>query len=306
MDSEKWIISFFQMPLLPKFSSRNREMINDWIKELSKREWLDELDYTRKLQRLQGDIDNVFHIPAEDSAHWLRKVVQDLYQAGVTFHSVFLPASISPEPDSRDFGKKVIDNASLESGIKNRLKEMALLTGGVFCEPGTGQEGPEPDPLLEKEDLFYTLTFSPQNPEKEDLKVEVNHPHYQVVYNHLAGGESLRPAPVSEKVLPAMIRIESMAFKDKKLSLHLGGFAVDQHQPGQDRGVGKLGVRVRISDNQERVVFDKEKALLAQKESVSLALDFKWLTMGKYNFVISASDLSTGRTWTQVAAFDVR
>jgi hypothetical protein len=30
VDSEKWLISFFRMPVLPKFSRRNRQMISDW------------------------------------------------------------------------------------------------------------------------------------------------------------------------------------------------------------------------------------------------------------------------------------
>jgi hypothetical protein len=304
VDSEKWLISFFQMPLLPKFSSRNRQLINDWVKELSHREWLDELDYTRKLERLQGDIDNVFDVAAADFDHWFREVVRVLYQSGVTFHSVFLPPD--PETGPGTTGKSTPVKASIESGMKNRLKEMARLTGGTFSDLETDRGEPGQSPSLEKEDVYYTLTYSSQNPGKNNAKIEVNQPHFHVVYDHDTDSENLLRLSNPETVPASSISIEHMAFKDKKLSLILGGFVIDQTQKEKGQGVGKLNVRVRIADSQERVVFDKEKALLAQKEKVSLTLDFKWLKKGSYEFVVDANDLTTRKAWTQVSTFEVR
>ena len=304
VDSEKWLISFFQVPVLPKFSPRNRKMINDWIKELSHREWLDELDYTRKLERLQGDIDNVFDVSAVDADPWFREVVQVLYQAGVTFHSVFLPPALETGPGAA--GKSAPVKASIENGMKNRFKEMTRLTGGSFADLETGQGEAALNTILTKEDVYYTLTYSPQNPAHADIKIEVANKGYHVFSSHVTGSENLKRPPAQEKVPAFPVSIEHMAFKDKKLSLILGGFAFDHLQQEESQGVGKLSVRVRISDSQERVVFDKEKALLAQQEKVSLALDFKWLKRGKYDFVIDVRDLLTGKAWTQVSTFEVR
>jgi hypothetical protein len=303
-DGEKWLISFRQMPQLPKFSSRNRQMINDWIRELSKREWLDELDYTRKLERLQGGIDTVFHVSGQDTDQWIREEIQALYRAGFTFHAVFLP--VNPEPGSHRPGKAAAVSSSIESAMKYPLKEIARLTGGTFTAVETGQAETELGTLLEKEDVYYTLTFSPREAAEESLKVEARQPRYHAVYHPSTGPEKPQPLPLPGEISSSHILIESMAFTDKKLSLLIGGFAVDQPQTKGDRGAGKLRVRIRIIDRRNRVVFDKEKALLAQKKRVSLALDFKWLERGKYDFVVSAGDWLTGKAWTQVSVFEVQ
>lgn len=68
------------------------------------REWPDELDYTKKLGRLRGDIDDVFDVSGESADNLFREVVQLLYQSGFTFHAIFLPPG--PETGSRTPGDK--------------------------------------------------------------------------------------------------------------------------------------------------------------------------------------------------------
>jgi hypothetical protein len=314
-DKEKWLISFFRMPVLPEFSRRNRQMINNWITELSKREWLDELDYTKKLGRLQGDIDNVFDVSGESADNLFRGMVQLLYQAGFTFHAIFLPSH--PETASGTPGNKALVKASIERGMKNRLKEMARLTGGTYSDVETSQPAPEDNPILKKEDVYYTLNYPPAGgPSKgssnepyrgnDSIKVELDNKRYQAVYSNFTRSEALNRLLEQEKMPTSNIKIEDMTFKNKKLSLTIMGFAIANIEKNRDQPMGKLNVLVRIIDSQNQVVFDKEKALLAQKESVFLSLDFKWLKRGKYYAFIDVKDFITGKARAHVSAFKVQ
>jgi hypothetical protein len=304
VDKEKWFISFFRMPVLPEFSRRNRQMINEWIRELSRREWLDELDYTKKLGRLQGDIDGVFDVSGESADNLFREVVQLLYQAGFTFHAIFLPSH--PETGPGTPGNKNQVKASIEKGMKNRLKEMARLTGGTFSDVETSQWAPEDNPILKKEDVYYTLNYPPAGgPSKGSIKVELDNKRYQAVYTGLTSSEGLNRLHDREKILASNIKIEDMTFKNKKLSLTIRDFAIGNIKKTRDQPMGKINVLVRIIDSQNQVVFDKEKAMLAQKESVFLSLGFKWLKKGKYHAFINVKDFFTGKAWVQVSTFEV-
>ncbi|MGD2087474.1 MAG: hypothetical protein PVH61_14915 [Candidatus Aminicenantes bacterium] len=302
-DKEKWLISFFRMPVLPKFSRRNRQMISEWITELSRREWLDELDYTKKLGRLQGDIDEAFDVSGESADNLFREVVQLLYQTGFTFHSIFLPSR--SETGSRTTGEKAQVKASIEKGMKNRLKEISRLTGGTFCDGDTSQYEPGNNPILKKEDVYYTLIYTPQNAGDGNIKVELDNKRYQAVYTDFSRSEGLKRLLDQEKILTSNIKIEKMTFKNKKLSLTIRDFAIDQFKKTKEQPMGKLNILVRIIDSQNRVVFGKEKALLAQKTSVFLSLDFQWLKKGKYHAFIDVKDLITGKAWAQVFLFQV-
>jgi hypothetical protein len=313
-DSEKWLISFSRMPVLPKFSRRNRQMISEWITELSRREWLDELDYTKKLGRLQGDIDDVFDVSVESADNLFREVVQLLYQTGFTFHAIFLPPG--PESGSGTPGDKTQVKASIERGMKNRLKEIARLTGGTFSDVDSSQYEPENNPILKKGDVYYTLNYPPAGGPskgssnepyrgKGSIKVELDNKRYQAVYSGLTSSEALNLFRNQEKILTSNIKIEEMTFKNKKLSLTIKDFAIDNIKKTGEQSMGKLNVLVRIIDSQNQVVFNKEKALLAQKQSVFLSLNFKWLKKGKYHAFIDVKDFITGKARAQVFLFEV-
>jgi hypothetical protein len=289
-------------------------MISEWITELSRREWLDELDYTKKLGRLQGDIDEVFDVSGESADNLFREVVQLLYQTGFTFQVIFPPSG--PETGSRKAGEKAQVKASIERGMKDRLKEIARLTGGTFSDVNSSQYEPGNNPILKKEDVFYTLNFptaggpskgSSNEPYrgKSSIKVELDNKRYQAVYTDFTRSEGLKRLLDQEKIPTSNIKIEKMTFKNKKLSLTIRDFAIDNIKKTGEQPVGKLNVLVRIIDSQNQLVFNKEKALLAQKQSVFLSLDFKWLKKGKYHAFIDVKDFITGKAWAQVLFFQV-
>ena len=128
---------------------------------------------------------------------------------------------------------------------------------------------------------------------------------YQAVYSNFTRSEALNRFHDREKMLTSTIKIEDITFKNKKLSLTIRDFAIGNIKKTRDQPMGKLNVLVRIIDSQDQVVFHKEKALLAQKESVFLSLGFKWLKKGKYHAFIDVKDFITGKARAQVSTFEV-
>jgi hypothetical protein len=140
---------------------------------------------------------------------------------------------------------------------------------------------------------------------KGSIKVELNNNRFRAVYTEFTRFEGLNRPRDQEKIPTSNIKIEEMTFKNKKLSLTIKDFAIENIKKTREQPVGKLNVLVRIIDGQNQVVFHKEKALLAHKESVFLSLDFKWLKKGKYHAFIDVKDFITGKAWARVSTFEV-
>jgi hypothetical protein len=302
-DTEKWLISFFQMPVWPRYNRANRQMINEWIKELSTRGWLDEQDYVRKLERLQGDIDNVLDVSSEHYDPLFAEIVQQFYKAGFVFHSIFL--SPDAAADARELDRKVYVKADVEKAMKKRLSEVAWLTGGAFTS-GTSLAADTPgSPLLEQEDFYYTITYTPGESAGKGLKLDLPNKSYRPVFYNGQHSKYLARRIEQAGEQAADIRIEHISFKKKTLSMTIDGFAKVNDKKTSGKKQGKLDLLVRIIDDRGNVVFNKKNVLLAHKESISLSLDFNWLKAGKYNLIADAKDLITGKAWAQVSGFKV-
>jgi hypothetical protein len=302
VEGEKWLISFYQSPVLPKYSRRNRDMINEWVKELSQRGLLDEQDYVKKLGRLQDNIDDAFEVSSELYDPLFSEMVQGLCKADITFHSIFLLPDV--DTHARELERKVFVKKDIQSALKKRFSEVARLTGGALAEAGALDPQKDSSPLLNKEDVYYTLSYGA--PATNDLKVEVGN----------GSGKTYRPVYYAHQPFTtetkfnskkaADIRIEDISFKKKTLSMIINGFAKANGKNPPEKRKGKLNVLVRIIDGEGKIVFNKKKALLAQKESIALSLDFNWLKTGKYFLITDAKDLITGKAWAHVSGFEVQ
>ncbi len=244
----KQLITLYQIPDLPRFSSKNRQMIIDWVKELSIRGWLDELDYTRKLERLQGEIDDAFEVDSNTDDRWFDQLQQVIEREKFTFQSVLVPYEAVNMP--RKIATLIEVKKAVEAGLQQQFNKIA-------ANPGQRHSKAKP---------FTTGTLA------------VN-----------AGEPS--------------VAIQRMAIKKKNLSMVITGFKRESEKKKEEEG--KLNVMVRVVDANDKVLFNKRKVMLARKEKVMLALNFKWLGQGDYWFITDAKDLLTGKAWAQVSRFHI-
>lgn len=276
--AERWYISFYQPPLLPGYARENREMIDEWIKELSQRGWLDEQDYVKKLNRLQDSIDDAFEVVSTHYDPLFDELAAQFIKAGVTYHTVFLSEVENNQNSQLELAGTA--KPAILNGLRNRFEKVAQLTGGILCTANALEAAAHPSPLLAKNNI----SGLPKTSSYLAKRLE-----------HLA-----RTGKDQTDIC-----IEDISFKRKTLSMIINGFAQAADKKPEKEKNGKLNVLVRIIDKNGKVVFDKKKALLAQKESIALSLDFNWLKAGKYFLITDAKDLITGKAWACVSGFEI-
>lgn len=295
-DGEKWLFSFYELPVTPRFSGRNRQMIVEWIKELSQREWLDELDYTRKLERLQGDIDDVFDVSkdAEDNTGTIfNEMTRLFYKSGITY----LPVFIGP-PDQKPGQFSTYPKKEVADAMAGRLAQTARFTGGNFIDAANLQSGLEN--LLIHKGPYYLLSCNPTSRKINSITVKTTDKNFQTLYNDHVRSRFFEDILEKKNKLPPTVRLENVSFKNKQLSMSIAGFFFKDR--GKDDKIdnknirGKLNVHIVVLDQKKKPVFNQGKGFDADKKTLALSLGFKQLAKGDYNIAIQVKDVITGKS----------
>lgn len=113
-------------------------------------------------------------------------------------------------------------------------------------------------------------------------------------FDYLADGSiaGFKAAADGSLVL-SKINLKNVEFKEKTLTLLIEDFLLRKTANGT---VGKVDIRVSIQNMQGIELFNKEKGLIPQKETVTIALPFNWLKRGRYKIVVDVKDQLTGKS----------
>jgi hypothetical protein len=278
---EKWVISFYRMPEIPKLSRKNRRMIKKLIDDLQDRDWKDENYYSELFFKMLGQIDNLFNhvdnFPVEAMS-------QLFYKLDANFHAIVVNADSDKESqDHKHRGLKV--------DIENNWAEIARRTGGVGVSMETAA-----DTIRSTEDIYYTLTYTPKDPGKPgELNVEVKDKNYKVYFEGTLGaGDFSQYLNTSKDPNTPAVQVNDITFKNKRFSITITGFLVQKM--GKENS-GRISVLIYIKDNQEsKILFHQGKTLLPQKDTVHISLSFQWLKKGSYEIGVRINDLLTGKS----------
>jgi hypothetical protein len=292
---EKWVINFYQMEMFPQISiaGEARRMVNKYITQLRLSSSADDKSYARILDRMLRDIDRELNMVDEFPSEAISKI---FYKVEAAFHTIFMRSSLRIV--SQDYNYKKVS-----SDIENSLREITKTTGGTLVATNNLEKAM--DTIGEKENIYYLLTYSPDDPGKKGkIKITVNKRKHKVIYDdnmradylkgYLAKKES--QAPVSTAGGPA-IRIKNLEFKDKKLSISVDGFYLQKTSGGP---AGKMGIRIRVKNIQGASLFDQQKALALNKDDISITIPFNNLKKGKYDIIVDVKDLLSGKTDTKL------
>ena len=94
-----------------------------------------------------------------------------------------------------------------------------------------------------------------------------------------------------------------MSFAEKKLSVELTQFKM---QAVSGKPCGQLSVHVQVVSPSGQSVFDRSRNLEALKDPVSLSLGFDFLLPGKYDVIVEAQDLLSGKSYTDFLQPEIR
>jgi len=292
--TEKWVLNFYQHEVFPKIRPNSQLMERMRILSIALMAISD--PYKNSLGRLVDkmllnlsiDTDLGSTIPNQEISKLFHKV-------GATFHSFFIS---SPEFSTReDF-----EYRQLSSDIEKVLKEITQITGGRNIASNNLVKSL--NTVSEIEDIYYVLTYVPQAPKRSGkLKIKVKNKgkRYKVLYDN-----NFRPAPLEEylakleeKIETPGIKINDFSFRRKVLAFTVKNFLMKMKASEEDEKTGKVGkmkLRIRLTDKDNNSLFDQVKVLTARETEMKISLAaFKTIKEGEYNLLIDAVDMFTGK-----------
>lgn len=283
IDKEKWVINFYQIEMFPKmkYSGELRQQIEDIMSELMVARSEDSF-YWQKMASLLSDIDEELNVAKDFHADEISKL---FYKIDATCHSVF--CGVQKETLSQD-----LEFRRVSTDIENSLREITAKTGGTLISSNDLESALHS--IGEKEDIYYMLTYAPQDPKKiGEIKVVVNDKNYDVIYDNKMRADYIKEYLEKKSALNPEIKLDDISFKEKKLFMAISGFLL---QPAKEGDRGQISVTVRITDAADKVVFEKSRLLAPEKKITTITIDFGWLAKAEYNIIVNVSDMLTGKT----------
>jgi hypothetical protein len=280
---EKWVLSFFQIELVPhmKISGSIRQEIDQLIEAL-KMARSEDLVHARIMDKLLERIDRGLNT-ADDFP--VEEVSKMLVKVDTTYHSFIMGVQ-------RDVISEDLEYKKVASNIENSLRGIAKQSGGEVIF--SGDIGSALHSIVEREDIYYVLTYEPKNPaKKEKVRIKLANPKYRLFYDDNVRADYIGEYLKKRRAQDPTLQMSQLQLVDGQLQLEIIDFKMTDTAKGLR---GDLNVTVRIRNEQNQQLYDQNRSFLAKEDHVSVTIDFSWLKAGKYIFLVEARDLLTEKT----------
>ena len=166
---EKWGIVFFQNPAFPQINTQKLDQQMDRV------DWEFE---TTKMRRIMYGFKLKTSKPNVTLGH-LKKIRQAFVNGETTFHFV----SLANKNNDYVHETETMEMGSVFSGWRQAFKGITKMTGGMVVSSNKLKESLAK--IVDREDIFYRLTYAPQTGPKEKRKIEVKVNRKGVTVTHL-------------------------------------------------------------------------------------------------------------------------
>jgi hypothetical protein len=287
LKGDKWVLNFYQFDLFPKI--RMTSQIMDRLRVMASALIESERAGDNAIgKRLNTFLNQLLVELNVNKTFPLEEVSKLFYKVDATFHSFFIKSLVISGSDDLEYQE-------VASDIERTLKEITDITGGQNITSNDLVKSIET--VSELEDVYYILTYEPQDPKKAGkLKIKANNRKYEVLYDDNFRSDYINEyfKKLAEQFQIPEIKIEDFSFRGKILAFTVKNYLMKKEG---DNNIGRMKIRIKLtnSDN-DTVLFDQAKFLTAQKTEMKISLDvFKTIPGGEYNFIIDAVDMFTGK-----------
>lgn len=256
---QKWGLVFFQENRVPFFDLLQVESKTTMAGGFSSARLIKEL---RKIRR-------TIKLPIAARRH-INKVQQAFIRANATFHMMI--------PDTKNNDREYNELVTLENSYsqwQESFKKISRGTGGDIITGNTLKTSLRS--LVDREDVYYRLTYSPRNIKKNKRKVKIKTRAKKVKLFHMTRVNIVKPKN---------IQLADVSVKDSILSLTLKHYLV------VGLGVERVGdiqlVISAVNKQGETMKFSKNLALKGDESTISMKL--KMPANGTYRMLITAKD----------------
>ncbi|MEN8155147.1 MAG: hypothetical protein ABFR75_14105 [Acidobacteriota bacterium] len=281
---EKWVINFYQIELFPKIKTSGEliRTIKGIISGLQVSNRGEDLYYSRRLSQLLRKINISLNVSHDFPSDEITKL---FYKVNTIFHSIFIPTTKAILSEDLEYKR-------VSSNIENTMRDLTGKTGGTIITSGNLSKSL--NKLSEKDDILYTLTYSPtDNKNVGKIKVTTSNSSYDVMYdNNMRDKYIKRYFKKKEALLPA-VKITDAGFKNGSLVVTISDYFLRLEN---GKKLAKLKIRIQISDRDQKSVFDQGKIIVAEKKKFTINLNLKNIIPGKYSIVVDVLDLLTNKS----------
>jgi hypothetical protein len=288
LETEKWVFNFYQFELFPKirFSSETMARIRDIASSLIQSPEAGEHSTGKLINTLMNQLLVDLHVNKGFPTEEISKL---FYKVDATFHSFFIKSINRADINELEYEE-------VASEVEDLLKEITRTTGGENITSNNLVKSIET--VSQLEDVYYILTYAPSDPKKAGkLKIKVKNNDYKVLYDDNFRADYINDylQKLEKQIQTPDIKIDGFSFKGKVLAFTVRDYLMREIK-GESHPVGKMKVRIRLINKDNNSLFDQQKILTAQKTEFKISLGaFKKIKKGKYNFLIDAVDLLTGK-----------
>ena len=287
LKGDKWVFSFYQFDLFPKIRMTSEVM--DRLRILASVLIESEESGNNSIgKRLNTFLNQLLVELNVDKTFPIEEVSKLFYKVDATFHSFFIKSVAKTGVDDMEYEE-------VASDIERTLKEITDITGGQSITSNDLVKSIET--VSELEDVYYILTYAPQDPKKAGkLKIKVNNNKYEVLYDDNFRADYINDyfKKLAEQFQIPEIKIEDFSFQGKILAFTVKNYLVKKEG---DNNIGRMKVRIKLTNSDNNaVLFDQAKIFTAQKTEMKISLNvFKTIPGGEYDFNIDAVDMLTGK-----------
>jgi hypothetical protein len=283
---QKWVLNFYQFEFFPRIrpGSRTLRKLRDLSSVLTQSEKATNHALGRKLDMMLNQLNTDLLL---DRRFPNEQVTKLFYKVDATFHSFFIKSSNSAFLQDIEYNE-------VSSDVEKILKGITNITGGENITSTNLVQSLET--VTKKEDSYYVLTYVPADPKKSGkLKIKVKNKKYKVLYDDNFRVDYINAyfARLGKKIETPDIQIKEFSFKRKILAFTVSEFLMRKME---GKNIGRMKVRIRLTNANNKKLFDSSKLLTAQKNVMTISLPvFKNIKKGEYNFLIDAVDIFTGK-----------
>jgi hypothetical protein len=287
VNTEKWVFNFYQFDLFPKINLDSETM--NKIREISTQLINSREAGSHSMGRMINTLLNQMLVDLNVSSGFPTEDISKLfYKVDAAFHSFFIKNKERVSLNDMEYEE-------VASDIEKTLKEITDITGGQNITSNNLVKSI--DTVSELEDIYYILTYVPQDPEKAGkLKIKVKNKKYKVLYDNNFRADYINEyiEKLEEKIKVPEIKIKDFSFQGKVLAFTVKDYMMKETG---NNAVGRMKVRIRLTDGDKILnLYDQEKICVAKNNEMKVSLGaFKRIAMGEYHFFIDATDLLTGK-----------
>jgi len=282
---EKWVISFYQFEKFPelKLTGKIRNEIRTLISGLQEGR-SEDVAKSRMISRLLNSIDRELKVSNDFPSEEISKL---FYKANATFHSLFFTSydnELSPDLECKE----------VNTDLENSLRLITEQTGGELLV--SNKLDTSLKRVVETEDIYYILTYAPDNPNKiGKIKIKVNNKKYDVFYDDNIRADYISTYLKKRKSTITDIKLEKVKFENNIFYFTIFDLVLKEIEGKKS---GMVNVHVQIKDEDNKILYDQNKSLKPENTEVNIKISMDWMKKGKYNLIIDVEDL-----YTQKSAF---